>query len=156
MVPCEAEVTFSTTSGSFPDGNTSTVNSIGVASLISNPLLISGPIVPFDAGTYTISASYGGDASFHSSSSSATISFTIQPGFVAVSGLAGITIASPGLSGTSTVGVVASSNITSAITFSCPASASSGISCSGQVTPAGPALSGGPSLDTPSGLSAAS
>lgn len=101
-----------------PNNSTPTLNSQGTASLISNPFLLNGPTVPFDAGTYTISANYPGDASFKSSNSG-SVTFTIQPGFIAVSGLANVTIASPGGSGTTTIGILASSNFTTAISFTC-------------------------------------
>ena len=63
--------------------------------------------------------SYGGDPSFSTSSSTAPVTFTIQPGFAGVSGPTNVSITSPGLSGTTTVGIIASSNFTTAITFTC-------------------------------------
>jgi hypothetical protein len=78
-------------------------------------------VINFDAGNHSISASYSGDNSFNASNSSATgpVTFTIQPGFAGVSGLANVTISAPGGSGTTTVGVIASSNFTTAISFTC-------------------------------------
>jgi Pro-kumamolisin, activation domain/Bacterial Ig-like domain (group 3) len=132
-------VTFSTTSGTIPNSATSTLNSIAVASLISNPFLVNGPTNPFDAGTYTISASYGGDASFHTSSSTSPITFTIQPGFVAVSGLAPVSISSPGLSGSTTVGFLTSTGFNTAVSFTCSSGLPTGAACtSAAVTGDGP------------------
>jgi Pro-kumamolisin, activation domain/Bacterial Ig-like domain (group 3) len=111
-------VTFSTTTGTIPNTSSPALNSNGVASLISNPFLLSGPVVPFDEGTYTISATYNHDSSFNTSSST-PVSFTIQSGFVGVSGPTDVTIASPGGSGTTTVGIIASSKFTTAIAFTC-------------------------------------
>lgn len=77
-------------------------------------------IISFDAGNHSITASYGGDSSFNPSSTSGTpVTFTIQPGFAGVSGPTDVSITSPGLSGTTTVGIVASSRFTTAIAFSC-------------------------------------
>jgi hypothetical protein len=123
-------VTFSTASGTLPDGNTATLNSVGVASLISNPFVLNGPNVPFDAGTYTITASYGGDSSFHASSSTGLpVSFTIQPGFVAVSGLGSVSVA-PGQSNTTSVGFLTSTGFTTAVSFTCSGGLPSGAACS--------------------------
>lgn len=121
-------VTFSP-GASIPDGNVAPVSSIGIASIESNPFVINGPTVPFDAGTYSISASYAGDNSFNSSSSSTPASFTIQPGFVAVEGLASITIASPGGTGQSTVGFLTSTGFTTPVSFSC-SGMPTGMNCS--------------------------
>jgi subtilase family serine protease len=78
-------------------------------------------IISFDAGNHSIAASYGGDSSFNTSQSSgsAPVTFTIQPGFAGVSRPTDVSITSPGLSGTSTVGVITSSNFTTAISFTC-------------------------------------
>ena len=111
-------VTFSTTTGTIPNASSPTLNSNGVASLISNPFLLSGPVIPFDEGTYTISATYNHDSSFNTSGST-PVSFTIQTGFVGVSGPTDVTIASPGSSGTTTVGIIASSKFSTAIAFTC-------------------------------------
>lgn len=78
-------------------------------------------IISFDAGNHSITASYVGDSSFNPSQSSASapVTFTIQPGFAGVSGPMDVSITTPGLSGTSTVGIIASSNFTTAISFTC-------------------------------------
>jgi len=78
-------------------------------------------IISFDAGNHSITASYGGDSSFNTSQSSgsAPVTFTIQPGFASVSGPTDVSISSPGMSGTTAVGLVASSNFTTAISFTC-------------------------------------
>jgi subtilase family serine protease len=124
------KVTF-TPSSSLPNGNTSTLGAFGTASVQSNPFLVSGPTIPFDAASYSISASYGGDSSFASSASTAPATFTIQPGFLAVQGLAPITIASPGGSGTTTVGFLTSTGFSTAVSFTCSGMPTgSGINCS--------------------------
>jgi hypothetical protein len=92
--------------------NPSALNSEGNTS-------IGDGIISFDAGSHSISASYPGDPSFSASSSSAPVSFMIQPGFAGVSGPTDVSISSPGLSGTSTVGIIASTNFTTAISFTC-------------------------------------
>lgn len=76
-------------------------------------------IISFDAGNHSISASYGSDSSFNASSSSTPVAFTIQPGFVQVTGPTDASISAPGMSGTTMVGIIASSNFTTAISFTC-------------------------------------
>jgi len=76
-------------------------------------------IISFDAGNHSISASYSGDPSFTASSSNSPITFTIQPGFTAISGLAPVSISAPGGTGSTTVGIIASTGFTTAITFTC-------------------------------------
>jgi len=74
----------------------------------------------FDAGNHSISAAYlVGDPSFSPSSSTTPVTFTIQPGFAGVSGPSDVTVTSPGLSGTSTVGIIASTGFTTAVSFTC-------------------------------------
>ncbi len=118
-------VTFTDTFGALPSLNPQ----------ISPPVTVQNPsplnsggntsvgdgIISFDAGNHSITASYGGDSSFNTSQSSASapVTFTIQPGFAGVSGPTNVSITSPGLSGTSTVGVITSSNFTTAISFTC-------------------------------------
>jgi hypothetical protein len=90
---------------------------------------IGAGIFNFDGGNHNISASYAGDNSFNASSSTQPVTFTIQPGFTGVAGLADVTIASPGGSGTTTIGIIASSNFTTAVSFTCtglPSEASCG------------------------------
>jgi len=94
-------------------------------------------IISFDAGNHSISATYSGDNSFNSSSSTAPVTFTISPGFTNVSGPTDVTIATPGQSGASTVGIITSSGFTTAVSFTCsglPAEAT----CSGSGTGNGP------------------
>ena len=96
------------------------LNSVGNASVESNPLLSNGPIVPFDAGQYTVTASYSGDNSFNPSSSTQSVSFTIQPGFLTSLGSAPlVNISAAGMSGSIPINVFASSGFTSAISFTC-------------------------------------
>jgi hypothetical protein len=92
--------------------NPSALNSEGNTS-------IGDGIISFDAGNHSISASYAGDHSFSASSSSTPVNFTIQPGFAGVSGPTDVSISSAGLSGTSKVGIIASSNFTTAVNFTC-------------------------------------
>lgn len=105
---------------------------------VSNPVALNSQgntsigagVVNFDAGSHSISATYQPgptDLSFSTSSSTQPVTFTIQPGFAGVSGPTNVTITSPGASGTSTVGFIASSNFTTAVSFTCsglPAEAS--------------------------------
>jgi hypothetical protein len=93
---------------------------------MSNPPLnsqgntsIGDGIVSFDAGNHSIAAAYSGDLSFSASSSTAPVTFTIQPGFALVSGPTNVSISAPGTSGTSTVGIIASTGFTTAVTLSC-------------------------------------
>jgi Pro-kumamolisin, activation domain/Bacterial Ig-like domain (group 3) len=112
-------VVFGSTSGTIPNGTTLSLNTEGEASVQSDPFLPSGPTVPFDAGSYSISANYQGDNSFTASSTASPASLTIQPGFAMVSGLGNVTIATPGGTGQTTVGIIASTGFTTAITFAC-------------------------------------
>ncbi|MGA8273641.1 MAG: Ig-like domain-containing protein [Candidatus Sulfotelmatobacter sp.] len=116
-------VTFTDTFGSLPTTNPQVNPPVQVVS--SPPLNSQGNtsigdgIVSFDAGKHSISASYSGDPSFAASSSNSPVTFTIQPGFTAVSGLAPVSISAPGATGTTTVGIIASTGFTTAITFAC-------------------------------------
>jgi hypothetical protein len=82
---------------------------------------VSGQGVPTGMVTFadSISASYAGDASFNSSKTAQPVTFTIQPGFAGISGPTNVTITSPGMSGTSTVSFIASSNFTTTVSFTC-------------------------------------
>jgi hypothetical protein len=96
----------------YPVLNPVPLNSQGNAS-------IGAGVINFDAGNHNISATYEGDASFNSSQSSQPVTFTIQPGFAAVSGLANVSITAPGGSGTTTLGIIASSGFTTAVGVTC-------------------------------------
>jgi hypothetical protein len=76
-------------------------------------------VINFDAGNHSITAAYAGDPSFNSSNSAQAVTFTIQPGFAGVSGPTNVTITSPGLSGTSSVGIIASTGFPTPVTFTC-------------------------------------
>jgi hypothetical protein len=104
-------ITFTDTFGAIPGGGSFTLNSQGNT---ANPNGVS-----FDAGSHSISATYapGGDLSFLASTSPSQ-TFTITPGFFMASGPNSVTIATPGASGATTIGIVASSGF-SAITFTC-------------------------------------
>lgn len=80
---------------------------------------IGDAIISFDGGKHSISAIYNGDASFSTSNSATPVTFTIQPGFIAVSGPTDVTITAAGQSGTTAMGIIASSNFTNAINFTC-------------------------------------
>jgi subtilase family serine protease len=118
-------VTFTDTFGALPSLNPQISPPVAVPN--PSPLNSGGntsigdAIISFDAGNHSITASYGGDSSFNTSQSSAgaPVTFTIQPGFAGVSGPTDVSISSPGLSGTSTVGIIASSNFTTAISLTC-------------------------------------
>jgi hypothetical protein len=116
-------VTFTDTFGPLPTTNAQINPPVAI---VNNPPLnsqgntsIGDGIISFDAGNHTISAVYSGDASFNGSSSSQSVSFTVQPGFAFVSLPPSITIASPGTSGSLTAGIIASTNFTTPISFTC-------------------------------------
>ena len=116
-------VTFTDGFGPIPSTNPQVNPPVQV---MSNPALnsqgntsIGDGIVSFDAGNHSISASYGGDPSFTASSSTAPVTFTVQPGFALVSGPTNVSISAAGTSGTSTVGIIASTGFTTAVTLSC-------------------------------------
>jgi hypothetical protein len=109
--------TFGTLPGAIfnPVANPVALNSQGNTS-------IGAGVINFDAGSHSISATYqpgSTDLSFTTSSSIQPVTFTIQPGFAGVSGPTNVTISSPGGSGTSTVGFIASSNFTTSVSFTC-------------------------------------
>ena len=118
-------VTFTDTFGAIPSLNPQISPPVAVPN--PSPLNSGGntsigdAIISFDAGNHSITASYGGDSSFNTSqsSTSAPVTFTIQPGFAGVSGPTDVSISSPGLSGATSVGIVASGNFTTAISFTC-------------------------------------
>jgi hypothetical protein len=111
-------VTFTDTFGSLPGAisnpvlNPVSLNSQGNTS-------IGAGVINFDAGSHSISASYAGDPSFSLSNSSQPVTFTIQPGFEGVSGPTNVSVTSPGISGTTTVGIIASTGFTTAVSFTC-------------------------------------
>jgi hypothetical protein len=111
-------VTFTDTFGSLPGAisnpvaNPVSLNSEGNTS-------IGAGVINFDAGSHSISASYAGDPSFSLSNSSQPVTFTIQPGFAGVSGPTDVSVTSPGMSGTTTVGIIASTGFTTAVSFTC-------------------------------------
>jgi hypothetical protein len=123
-------VTFTDTFGAIPGGGTFALNSEGNA---ANP---SG--ITFDGGSHNITATYapGTDLSFQASTSSAQ-NFTITPGFFVASSPAAVTIASPGASGTTTIGILASTGFPT-VTFTC-----SGLPAEAACSPAS-VTSGGP------------
>ncbi len=115
-------VTFTDTFGPLPTTNAQTNPPVAV---VSNPPLnsqgntaIGDAIISFDAGNHTISAVYSGDASFNGSSSTQSVSFTVQPGFAFVS-LPPYIVTSPGLSATAAAGIIASTNFTTSVSFTC-------------------------------------
>jgi hypothetical protein len=130
-------VTFADSFGNLPGPvynpvpNPASLNSEGNTS-------IGAGVINFDAGSHSISAAYGGDASFSASSSTAPVTFTIQPGFAGVSGPTNVTISSPGLSGTSTVGIVASTGFTTAVSFACSGLPAESTCISSPATGSGP------------------
>jgi hypothetical protein len=97
-------------------------------------------IISFDAGVHSITASYGGDSSFNASQTAqgSAVSFTIQPGFVGVSGPTDVSISAPGSSGTTNIGIIASSNFTTAINFTCSGLPSEATCSSASATGKGP------------------
>lgn len=136
-------VTFTDTLGPIPQFNPQINPPIAVN---SSPLLnsqgntsIGDAIISFDAGNHSISALYSGDGSFTTSNSTAPVTFTIQPGFLAVSGPTDVTITTPGQSGTTAMGIIASSNFTKAISFTCAGLPSEATCSSTSLSGAGPA-----------------
>ena len=135
-------VTFTDSFGPIPSTNPQVNPPVQV---MSNPPLnsqgntsIGDGIVSFDAGNHSISASYGGDLSFNASSSANPVTFTVQPGFALVSGPTNVSISAPGTSGTSTVGIIASTGFTTAITLSCSGLPVEATCSSASVTGQGP------------------
>jgi len=114
-------VTFTSSSGAIPNGASPTLNSQGSTSVQSNPLIVNGPTIPFDAGQYSISASYSGDPSFQPSNSKQPVSFTIQPGFFATvpPTQSQVVISAPGSSGSTSVSITSSTGFSGTITLSC-------------------------------------
>jgi hypothetical protein len=114
-------VNFTTSTGTIPNLSSSSLNGQGTAALISNPNVLSGPTVPFDAGSYTISAAYAGDNSFNASNSTAPVSFTITPGFFSAisSSQSFVLISSPGQSSTTSMTVTNSSGFKGTISLAC-------------------------------------
>jgi hypothetical protein len=112
------QVTFTDSFGNLPGAifnpvpNPAALNSEGNTS-------IGDGVINFDAGNHSITAGYAGDASFNNSTSAQPVTFTIQPGFAGVSGPTNVTITSPGLSGTSSVGIIASTGFSTPVTFTC-------------------------------------
>jgi hypothetical protein len=78
-------------------------------------------ILNFDTGAHSISASYGGDASFSPSSTSQPMPFTITPGFYAAipSNQSSVLISAPGASGATTAIVSSSTGFSGTITLAC-------------------------------------
>jgi hypothetical protein len=116
-------VTFSDSIGPIPTSNPQLLPPVQVPN--PSPLNNQGNtsvgdgIISFDAGNHSISATYSSDASFNRSSSTTPVTFTIQPGFAGVSGPTDVSLGAPGSSGSTTVGIIASSNFTTAITLTC-------------------------------------
>ncbi len=115
-------VTFADTSGPIPGGSLFQLNAGDQLNNGSNTATPSG-IFNFDAGSHTISASYTGDPSFNPSSSTQSLTFTIQPGFFAAvpSNQSTVTIPAPGSSGSSSISVTSSTGFSATISLSCSA-----------------------------------
>jgi hypothetical protein len=132
-------VTFTDSFGNLPQQIFSTINPI------VNPAPLNGQgntsiadgVLNFDAGNHSISGIYGGDASFNPSPASNSVTFTIQPGFAGVSGPTDVTITSPGMSGTTTVGIITSTGF-GAINFACTGLPSEATCTSSPLTGKGP------------------
>jgi hypothetical protein len=135
-------VAFTDTFGSLPPQNPQVNPPVQVANPASlnsqGNSSIGDGIISFDAGNHSISAIYDGDQSFSASPQSNSVAFTILPGFAGVFGPTDVTVASPGLSGASTVGVLTSSNFTTAISFTCTGLPAEATCTSTPVTGSGP------------------
>jgi subtilase family serine protease len=134
-------VKFTDTFGTIPTLNPQVSPPIAVANPVPLNSLgntsIGDGVISFDDGNHTISATYQGDASFTTSSSTTPVAFTITPGFAVVTIPGNITISAPGASGTTTVGIVASTHFTTAVSLTCtglPAEST----CSGSGSGSGP------------------
>ena len=116
-------VTFTDTLGPLPALNPQSNPPVAVINPVplnsQGNAAIGDGIISFDAGNHSISATYNSDSSFNTSSSTQPVTFTVQPGFAVVSGFGSVSIASAGSSGTTTVGIVTSSNFPTAVTFTC-------------------------------------
>lgn len=106
-------VTFTDSFGTIPGGAIFGLNSQG------NTANANG--VNFDAGTHTVSASYGGDPSFNPSSTTQSQTFTITPGFYAniASAQSTVQISAPGGSGSSSVSISNSTGFSGTISLAC-------------------------------------
>jgi hypothetical protein len=113
-------VTFADTFGPIPGGGAYQLNAGDQPNGGAYTVTPNG-ILAFDTGTHTISASYGGDASFNASASSQSFNFTIQPGFFAAvpSSQSQVAISAPGASGTTSVAVAYSTGFTGTIALAC-------------------------------------
>lgn len=135
-------VTFTDSFGPIPSTNPQVSPPVQV--LPNSPLNSQGNtsigdgIISFDAGTHSISAAYSGDSSFTASSSTSPVTFTIQPGFALVAAPTNVSISAPGSSGTSTVGIIASTGFTTAVTLSCSGLPAEATCTSSSITGQGP------------------
>jgi hypothetical protein len=112
-------VTFTDTFGKLPGpifnpvANPVALNSQGNTS-------IGAGVINFDTGNHSISASYAGDASFSPSASTQPVTFTIQPGFTAISSPTNVTVsAGATTNNTTSVQFIASSGFSTPVTFTC-------------------------------------
>jgi pro-kumamolisin-like protein/Big-like domain-containing protein len=112
-------VNFSDTFGAIPGGSSFPLNGGDQLNNGSNTATPNG--VTFDTGSHTISASYAGDLSFNTSSSTPPITFTIQPGFFAAvpSSQSQVVVSAPGGSGSSSVAVTWSTGFSGTISLAC-------------------------------------
>jgi pro-kumamolisin-like protein/Big-like domain-containing protein len=111
-------VTFTDIFGSLPGAISNPVANPVALNSQGNTSIGAG-VINFDAGSHSISASYAGDPSFSLSNSTQPVTFTIQPGFAGISGPTNVSVTSPGISGTTTVGIIASTGFTTAVSFTC-------------------------------------
>jgi Pro-kumamolisin, activation domain/Bacterial Ig-like domain (group 3) len=113
-------VTFNDTFGAIPGGGSFPLNSGEQFQNGSNTATPNG-VFTFDSGTHTISASYSGDASFNPSNTTASLTFTIQPGIFASvpSNQSFVILSAPGASGSTSVSVSSSSGFSGTIALSC-------------------------------------
>ena len=126
----------SQTGGSLGNAPTGTVTFFNGATQIGSPVAVTAAqdAAGFSAATATIttsltatgsiSAMYNGDANYLASakSSPVTISITAGNGDFSVAGASPVTIAAPGLTGTSTITVVAGSGFSGTVSLACSVS----------------------------------
>jgi Bacterial Ig-like domain (group 3) len=114
-----------------PTGTVTFLNgstTIGTAALSNGVAALTTSAVAATAGSYTLTAQYGGDGNFNSSVSSALTLTVIAPSFSLSSSSSSLSV-TPTQSGAATIGLIASGGYNQAVTFSC-SGLPAGVSCS--------------------------
>jgi hypothetical protein len=113
-------ITFTDTFGAIPGGGVYQLNGGDQPNSGAYTATPNG-ILNFNTGAHSISASYSGDNSFNSSTTTQSQSFTITPGFFAAvpSNQSQVVISVPGSSGSTSVTVSSSTGFSGTISLSC-------------------------------------